>query len=208
MNFLTLDLSAASTGYALIQELGEGKPPRVECGSWNCRGRDIDEMCAVLSDHLVKLLRGLAARGVKVDRAAIEDVIRRLPVKKVRKDNGLFAATEVEQLVSNPHTMTVLPALVGAACAILHQFKIQIRLVPVATWRKGFIGTARAPVHIAKDKTSKWLKAEVRTKAEMLAVEWGFTIRNYDMSDAFGIACWLAAQEGSPLAVRALRRAA
>lgn len=208
MTYFTLDVSSANTGWTLLQDMGRERPPRVECGSFACRGRDIHEQAAALSDALVPLLRDFRARGVKIERAAIEDVIRRLPMRKVRKDNGMFASEEVEEMVSNPNTMIVLPALVGAAAAILHQFKIPTCLIAPATWRKGFIGVSRAPRHIERGKTSKWLKVEVRQKAEMIGQRLGFTVKNYDVSDSIGIAFHLAATEGARAAIEALRRAA
>lgn len=208
MNFLALDISSANTGWALIEELGHGQTPRVDCGSFACRGRDFDENCMVLSDHLVALLRGFRERGLQVSRAAIEDVLRRLPTKRVKIDGGMFAATERDELVSNPHTMTVLPAMAGTASAILHQFKVPSILIPPSTWRKGFIGMGYAPRHVAKAKSRQWLKAEVRQKAELLGINLGFTVKNNDVSDALGLCFHLAATEGARAAIEALRRAA
>ncbi len=204
---LALDI-ATKTGFAVLEDLGHGVAPRVRCGSWHCQGGDFDAKCEALSDHLTGLLRDLRGQGVKPTLAAVEEPIRRLPMVRRRVAGGMFASEPVEEMVSNPNTMLVLPAMIGAACAILRQFKVRKVLVAPATWRKSFIGMSRAPRTIERGKTSQWLKAEVRRKAELLGQKYDFHVPNNDASDAVGISFWLAANEGLFAACDALRKQA
>lgn len=184
--FFSLDV-ATRCGWALWTDRGS-ESPAVSCGSWPCIGRDFDEKCAVLSDHLTETLRGQRRRQAPVVKAAIEAPIRRLPTRKRMRDDGV----EVDELASNPHTMLVLPAMIGAACAILRQFGVPWTIVAPSTWRKVALGTGRAPV----GKGTAWFKSEMRMRAEILGAKLDFRVPNHDAADAVGIAIWLAAQSG------------
>lgn len=189
---LALDV-ATNTGWCLYE--GGSSRPRIRCGSWRCAGDDFDSKARSLSDHLTRLLREERANGGGVTLAAVEEPFRHLPMKGGKQHGGMFASVPQDGALSNPHTLMVLHAMAGAACAILHQFRIRTEIVRPATWRKSFIGTTRAPVSVARGQTSKWLKQEVRGKAELLGRDLGFHIANTDASDAVGIAFWLAANE-------------
>lgn len=189
---LGLDI-ASTTGWSTYQPLGLGKPPRIRCGSWKCAGDDFDTKAEALSDHLYRFLRDQRREGTIFAYAAIEEPLRLIPGGRGRKAGGLFASAPDGQAASNPHTLLVLHALAGSACAILRQFHIPKRIVAPATWRKSFIGVTRAPPTVARKDGSKWLKAQVREAADLLGSRYGFDVRNNDASDAVGIVFWLAA---------------
>lgn len=184
---------ASTTGFCIYQSIGAGKPPRIRCGSWKCLGDDFDTKSESLSDHLYALLKSERAAGARIEYAAIEEPLLVIPRNGVRKGGGLFASEPDNSATSNPHTLMVLHAMTGAACAILRQFHIPKRMVRPATWRKSFIGVTKAPVTVAKKDGSKWLKGQVREAANLLGVKYGFHVANNDVSDSIGVAFWLAA---------------
>lgn len=192
MTLLALDI-ATVTGWATYQLLGAAKPLRIRCGSWRCDGDDFDSKSEALSDHLYRFLKEERANGTRFEYAAIEEPLRLIPGGRGRKPGGLFASTPDTSAGSNPHTLMVLHAMAGSACAILRQFRIPKRIVTPSTWRKSFIGVTRAPATIARKDGSKWLKAQVRDAANLLGAKHGFNVPNNDASDAIGIAFWLAA---------------
>lgn len=202
MNFLGLDLSSANTGWTLIEEMGEGRAPRITCGSFTCRGEDYDDNVRALSDHLYELLTGFRARGIRVDLAGVEEPLRALPKRKKVISDGMFASRTVEELASNPHTMLVLPAMSGGALVMLHRFKIRAVLVNVAKWRMLCIGRAYAPRGTPEKEKNGWAKREVRKWAADLGLRYGFIIKNSDQSDSVGIAVYAAIQHGDSMDVR------
>lgn len=197
MNFLGLDLSSANTGWTLIEEMDDGRAPRITTGSFACRGEDYDENCITLSDHLYDLLMDWRKRDIRIDLAGVEEPLRALPKRKVKVSDGMFASRTVEELASNPHTMLVLPAMSGAAITMLHRFKIRHILVNVARWRTLCIGRAYAPKGLPEKERQGWAKKEVRRWATDLSLRYGFHIKNSDQSDSFGVACYTAVQGDS-----------
>jgi Holliday junction resolvasome RuvABC endonuclease subunit len=201
--YLALDPSASNTGWAVIGDDGEWKPALVECGSFSCAGADIAEHAAKLSTHLTALIRKFRDRGVQIVGAAIEAPIL---VPRTRSVIGADGQAE-ERPSADANSMMKGPAIIGAAVAILVQWRIPVVMVAPATWRKSFIGTGRAPVGArAAGKGRAWFKSEVRKKSAHLGLLFNFTVRNYDASDALGIAFHYAGASGSKCAVAAMRR--
>lgn len=214
MNFLGLDLSSASTGWGLIEEMGEDRLPRVTLGSFSCRGEDFNENVDVLSDELDTLFREWRKNGLKIDLAGIEAPLRALPKKRKVVTDELFASRTVEELASNPHTMLILPALQGAAYTMCRRYRIRTvapkRMAP-ATWRKTCGVSTRAPAGTPEKDRAGFAKRETKMWASSVGLRAGFVIKNMDQSDAFGIACHVAI-EGNSYEVRRMlagqRRAA
>lgn len=193
--FLGLDL-ASTSGFAVLADRGRDQPPFVETSTFLSRGRDFHEACGALSDHLVDRLRDLRSRHIEIVRCGIEDVLRQPPMKKVRVDDGLFAARYETVGASNAISLVQQPALVGAACAILKQFRIPVTLVPAAAWRAQFLGVGRAPKSVPRAKARAWLKSEAVQRAAALGLRWGFKVAGHDSSDAFGVSAFIASQDG------------
>lgn len=198
MNFLGLDLSSAKTGWTLIEEIGDDRPPRITCGSFPCNvnARDYDDMCRQLGAALRKMIRDWRGRGIQIDVAGVEAPIRHVSTKR-RTVHDLSGVREVEELATNPQTMVILPALSGACIAILDAFGIRAELWPVSTWRKFCIGRAYAPKGTPPKEASGWGKRETRKWAADLAMRHGFIVRNMDESDSVGIAIYTAVMAGS-----------
>lgn len=197
--YLGLDL-ATNSGFAVLADRGRGEAPFVETGNFISRGRDFHEAAGVLGDHLVTLIRSLRARQIEIVRAGIEDVIRQPPTKKVRVDDGLFAARFETVGASNAISLVQQPALVGAAAAILRQFRIPVVLVRAEAWRQSFIGVGRAPKSVPRAKARAWLKSEAVQRAAALGLRWGFKVAGHDSADAFGVCAFIAAQDGFHIA--------
>lgn len=206
MNFLGIDLSSASTGWCLLEEMGEGRFPRVTLGSFACRGDDFNENVDVLSDELDALFKDWRGRKLKIDLAGIEAPLRAMPKKKRVITDEFFASRTVEELASNPHTMLILPALQGAAYTMCRRYHIRTvapkRMAP-ATWRKTCGVQTRAPAGTPEKDRAGWAKRETKMWASTIGLRAGFAIKNMDQSDAFGIACHVAI-EGNSYEVRAL----
>jgi hypothetical protein len=185
--FLALDL-ATNTGWTVLIERDGWQPPLVEVGSFRCKGQSIDRMAASLSTALVAIIRDLRKRDIAIKLAGIEDFVR-------------------DPRHSSAAARNLLPGLQCATVAILCQFGIPWELVAPATWRKSFIGTGFAPSFVPSSQRRRWLKQQVRQKADRLGRRAGFATRNDDEGDAIGLAFYLAEAKGSRSAVFALRAA-
>jgi hypothetical protein len=218
MNYFALDI-ASTTGWALICDRGDDVRLEVLCGSFSCKrldhpemtrrpieAQDIHQSAIIMGRQLRFLLRSFVKDGIKPDVAVVEDLIRQLPQFKRKKQGNELFASEPETQTAGIQARILLSVLFGAAVGAMDQMGLSTAApISVSTWRKGFIGAARAPKEIPRDKTSQWLKRRVRDKADAIGEDLGFKVRNFDESDGLGLGLHFAASRGSLGATLAIR---
>lgn len=143
-----------------------------------------------------------------IDRAApdligVEQGITSLAGKKAPDPNDMFGGQKF-QSIRNHESVVAQAGVRGIALAIIGARRpsrgypdgIPYVEIAAATWRKGILGTSRAPAHVDRKHTARWLKTEVRARLTPLAEQLGFSISNTDESDACGGVLHMAAQKG------------
>lgn len=203
---------ATKCGWATYEDLGRGRKPRVECGSFTADG---DTEGQLFSDFARK------ASALLVEKRPIRVAVEmRMPTsaghwedsrdgeliggKQWKTDKFDGAAKRQDGLravllatISAPRPKLQIPA------------GIQYVEVAVATWRRSFFGAGVKPPVSEREagKSRQWWKREAKMKAASLGLQLGFTVPNADAAEAVGIVFWLAANERRFMAEDLLSRA-
>lgn len=210
MTLLALD-PASRTGWCAYQDLGQGRAPRIACGSIQAAGADEGAFFASYSVQLRNLIEEHRPRLIGIEREMTTQAS-----EIVEPDPTDMLGGKRRRSIRNHQSVLVQIGIRGIILALIGQRRpswglpngIPFVFVHMSTWRKSFIGCVKAPAHVPRAKSSQWLKAEARMKAELWGQKYGFNVPNTDAGDAVGIAFHLAGTREGIMAARAEKVAA
>jgi len=196
---------ATKCGWATYEDLGRGRKPRVECGSFtgvgDTDGQFFSDFARKASALIVERRPMRVAVEMRMPTSAghWEDGRSDMVGGKVWKSDKFDAAAKRQDGIR-----AVLLATIAAPRQKLQlPAGIQYEEVAVNTWRKSFFGAGtkppRPPADVKTDAYSawrrQWWKREAKMKAASLGLQLGFVVPNSDAAEAVGIVFWLAANE-------------
>lgn len=196
---------ATKCGWATYEDLGRGRKPRVQCGSFTAVG---DNEGQLFSDFARK------ASALIVEKRPVRIAVEmRMPTNaghwEDSSDSGDMVGGKTWQTDKYDHANKLQDGIRAVLLATIAAPRPRIQQpagfpyheVPINSWRKSFFGAGTKPPQpptTIKPKSRSawrrgWWKREAKMKADALGLDMGFVVPNSDAADAVGIVFWLAA---------------
>lgn len=198
---------ATQTGWCSYEHLGPSRPPRVMTGFFKGYkgGTEAQFFCSISLQIKDTILR-VRPKAIAIEQTPSSQASIEVPVR-----GDMFGGKKKMSIRTDRNTKVqegiraIILAHVGASRPSLgFPNGIPYEEVHVNTWRKKFIGVAKAPLmRPANMSSSKWLQTECMKRAKELGELFDFEVANKDVVSAVGIAWWMAATRGHREALQA-----